>query len=54
MKKILIIPLDERPCNYEFSNQIFERENLIVDRIPFEYMGSKKKKEISIKLNNTY
>ena len=31
-KRILIVPLDERPCNYDFSHLIFEREeNLIKD-----------------------
>jgi hypothetical protein len=50
-KRILIVPLDERPCNYNFSHQMFNTEDVIIDRIPFEYMGFKKKKGNIEKIN---
>ena len=50
-KRILIVPLDERPCNYNFSHQMFQTDDVIVDRIPFEYMGFKKKKGNIEKIN---
>ena len=50
-KRILIVPLDERPCNYNFSHQMFQTDDIIVDRIPFEYMGFKKKKGNIEKIN---
>ena len=43
MKKYLYIPLDERPCNYNFAYQIFNDDNFEIKRVPFEYMGLKKK-----------
>ena len=43
-KRILIVPLDERPCNYNFSHQMFNTEDVIINKIPFEYMRFKKKK----------
>ena len=43
MLKIIHIPLDERPCNYDFPKNIFEGEEFNIVRVPFEYMGLKKK-----------
>lgn len=43
MLKIVHIPLDERPCNYDFPKNIFEGKEFNVVRVPFEYMGLKKK-----------
>ena len=43
MLKVIHIPLDERPCNYDFPNQIFCGNEFDIKRVPFEYMGLKKK-----------
>lgn len=43
MLKIVHIPLDERPCNYDFPKNIFHGEEFEIVRVPFEYMGLKKK-----------
>lgn len=43
MKTFLFIPLDERPCNYDFPYLIFNDKDLAIKRVPFEYMGLKKK-----------
>ena len=43
MLKIVHIPLDERPCNYDFPKHIFHGEEFEIVRVPFEYMGLKKK-----------
>lgn len=43
MRKIVHIALDERPCNYDFPANIFEGKEFIIKRVPFEYMGLKKK-----------
>ena len=43
MLKIVHIPLDERPCNYDFPKNIFQGKEFDVVRVPFEYMGLKKK-----------
>ena len=43
MLKIVHIPLDERPCNYNFPKEIFHGEEFEIVRVPFEYMGLKKK-----------
>ena len=42
MLKVIHIPLDERPCNYDFPNQIFCGNEFDVKRVPFEFMGLKK------------
>ena len=43
MNKILHIPLDERPCNYEFPKQIFQGGEWEILTLPFSYLGLKKK-----------
>lgn len=43
MLKIVHIPLDERPCNYDFPKNIFQGEEFNIVRVPFEYMGLKKR-----------
>ena len=43
MLKIVHIPLDERPCNYDFPKNIFQGQEFDIVRVPFEYMGLKKK-----------
>lgn len=43
MQKIVHIPLDERPCNYDFPTQIFQGGEFEIVRVPFEFMGLKKK-----------
>lgn len=40
MKKIVLLPLDERPCNYEFPYQLFQNEEISLIR-PKE-LGDKK------------
>ncbi|ABX43915.1 DUF4127 family protein [Lachnoclostridium phytofermentans] len=39
-KKVVLLPLDERPCNFKFPYQIFDSEDFIIDRI--EPLGDKK------------
>lgn len=51
MKKFLFIPLDERPCNYDFPYQIFNNEEFVIQRVPFEYMGLKKRPGNIAKIN---
>lgn len=41
MKKIVLLPLDERPCNYNFPFQLFNSEEINITR-PFK-LGDKKK-----------
>ena len=41
MKKIVYLPLDERPCNYEFPEALFGGEHNII-RPPLDIMGRKK------------
>ena len=41
MKKVVMIPLDERPCNYNFPSQLPTGDVKIV-LPPFELMGNKK------------
>ena len=43
MLKIVHIPLDERPCNYNFPKDIFHGKEFNIVRVPFEFMGLKKK-----------
>ena len=43
MLKIVHIPLDERPCNYDFPTLMFKGKEFDIVRVPFEYMGLKKK-----------
>ena len=43
MLKIVHVPLDERPCNYDFPKNIFQGQEFDIVRVPFEYMGLKKK-----------
>ncbi|WP_026391582.1 DUF4127 family protein [Haploplasma modicum] len=42
MKKIVIIPLDERPCNYHFNQYMTEGMPYELVAPPMEYMGNKK------------
>ena len=39
-KKVVLLPLDERPCNFKFPYQIFHSEDFQIDRI--EPLGDKK------------
>lgn len=39
-KKVVLLPLDERPCNFKFPYQIFHSDDFIIDRI--EPLGDKK------------
>lgn len=41
MSKVVLLPLDERPCNYMFPYKLFNRENFQVVRPP--KLGDKKK-----------
>lgn len=43
MLKIVHIPLDERPCNYNFPKDIFKGDEFNIVRVPFELMGLKKR-----------
>ena len=43
MKKIVLLPLDERPCNYEFPYQIFNNENYEIIRPDLSILGDKKR-----------
>lgn len=43
MKKIVLLPLDERPCNYEFPYQIFNNEKYEIIRPNLNILGDKKK-----------
>ncbi len=43
MKKIVLLPLDERPCNYEFPYQIFNNENYEIIRPNLSILGDKKR-----------
>lgn len=43
MKKIIIIPLDERPCNYHFGEYMASGTPYEIILPPKEYMGDKKK-----------
>lgn len=40
MKKIIYIPLDERPCNYEFPYKMFDQGEISVIRPPKAMMGN--------------
>ncbi len=42
MKKIVVIPLDERPCNYNFNQLLVEGTDYKVVVPPLEIMGNKK------------
>ena len=50
--RYLYIPLDERPCNYDFAYEIFNDDFLNIQRVPFEYMGLKKKPGNIEKIND--
>ena len=50
--RYLYIPLDERPCNYDFAYEIFNDSFLNIIRVPFEYMGLKKKPGNIQKIND--
>ena len=39
-KKVVLLPLDERPCNFKFPYQIFHSDDFLIDRI--EPLGDKK------------
>ncbi|MGV3464600.1 MAG: DUF4127 family protein, partial [Heyndrickxia sp.] len=42
MKKILYIPLDERPCNYSFPAELAEGTDFNIVRPDLSIMGNKK------------
>ncbi|MDF2698681.1 MAG: hypothetical protein K0Q49_237 [Haloplasmataceae bacterium] len=42
MKKVVLLPLDERPCNYVFPQKLFKGENFNIVRPGLEIMGDKK------------
>ncbi|QVK18865.1 DUF4127 family protein [Mycoplasmatota bacterium] len=42
MKKIIFIPLDERPCNYHFPSKLFDQEELNIVKPDISMMGNKK------------
>jgi len=44
MKKILILPLDERPCNYRFNQMLAEETNYEIVLPPIDILGQKKQK----------
>lgn len=43
MKKVVLLPLDERPCNYDFAFKMFEGTEFKITRPSKEIMGDKKK-----------
>ena len=43
MLKIVHVPLDERPCNYDFPKAMFQGKEFDIVRVPFQYMGLKKR-----------
>ncbi|HOH17950.1 MAG TPA: DUF4127 family protein, partial [Bacilli bacterium] len=43
MKKIVYLPLDERPCNYGFPSEIFNSSLYSIVVPPKDIMGEKKK-----------
>lgn len=42
MKKIVLLPLDERPCNYDFAYEMFHHKNLKIVRPEIDILGNKK------------
>ncbi|MBB6020147.1 hypothetical protein HNR77_001208 [Paenibacillus sp. JGP012] len=42
-RKLILVPLDERPCNYEFPYLLAQGTDYIVERPPAEIMGLKKR-----------
>lgn len=42
MKKIIVLPLDERPCNYEFNYMLAKSTEYKLCRPPKDIMGAKK------------
>ena len=40
MKNIILLPLDERPCNFDFPSKIFNGEKCTIIRP--EHLGQKK------------
>lgn len=42
MRKIIYLPLDERPCNYDFPSEIFNQEPINIVTVPKELLGYKK------------
>ncbi|MFK4344958.1 hypothetical protein ABH894_003190 [Paenibacillus sp. RC62] len=40
--RVLFVPLDERPCNYEFPYLLAQGTDLEIERPPMEWMGQKK------------
>ncbi|EHS59771.1 DUF4127 family protein [Paenibacillus sp. Aloe-11] len=40
--RVLFVPLDERPCNYEFPYLLAQGTDLQMERPPLEWMGQKK------------
>ncbi|MEG0693871.1 MAG: DUF4127 family protein, partial [Oscillospiraceae bacterium] len=42
MKKIMLLPLDERPCNYDFTSLMVGDTNFQVVKPPYDILGKKK------------
>lgn len=42
MKKIMLLPLDERPCNYSFTGLMLADTNFMLIKPPYEILGKKK------------
>jgi len=51
MIKLVYLPLDERPCNYDFPKKLFYREDIQIIRPDLEIMGFKKQPGDLIKLH---
>ncbi|WP_340023558.1 DUF4127 family protein [Paenibacillus sp. FSL K6-1096] len=43
LRKLVLVPLDERPCNYEFPYLLAQGTDYMVERPPAEIMGLKKR-----------
>ena len=44
MKNIILLPLDERPCNFDFPSKIFNGEKYTIIRP--EHLGQKKTRRL--------
>ena len=52
MKKIVLLPMDERPCNYKFPKRLFENEEIQI--IEPQTLGFKKMVQIITSLKISY
>ncbi|WP_152526701.1 DUF4127 family protein, partial [Paenibacillus polymyxa] len=48
--RLLFIPLDERPCNYQFPYLLAQGTDFEMERPPLEWMGQKKTHGDTIRL----